>query len=269
MDLHLAGRTVLITGAASGIGRATAQAMADEGARLVLIDVDEPALAETARLVAPDAEGSAPITVTGELSTAAGADQAMTDALAATNGAVDVLVSNAGRCQFRALDDLTDEDWLNTMAVNLLATVRAVRLVVPAMRARGDGAIVITTSDLARQPERSPADYAASKAALTAYAKTLALDGAPHIRVNAVAPGPIWTGLWSRPGGLADNLAKLHDMPPREAVDHEMRLRRLPLARIGEPEEVAAVICFLASDRASYVTAATWDVGGGSVRGLF
>jgi NAD(P)-dependent dehydrogenase (short-subunit alcohol dehydrogenase family) len=269
MDLDLAGRTVLITGAASGIGRATALAMAAEGARLILADIDAGALDETAGLAPPGPDGLAPVTIAADLSTAAGTGKAMTAALSAADGHVDVCVSNAGRCQFRALDALTDEDWAATLELNLMATVRAARFLIPAMRASGGGAIVITTSDLARQPEPSPADYAASKAALTAYAKALALEVAPGIRVNAVAPGPVWTGLWSQPGGLADDLARLHALPPREAVGHEMRLRRLPLARLGEPEEVAAVITFLASGRASYVTGATWDVGGGSVRGLF
>lgn len=265
MDLRLAGRTALVTGAAGGIGRAAALALAAEGTRVILADVDKAALDETAGLL-PDGPGGH-VTVTADLSTADGVSQAAAQALAA--GPVDILVSNAGQCRFRSLDELTDDDWAQTMAVNLLATVRAARHLLPSMRGRDGAAVVITTSDLARQPERSPADYAASKAALTAYAKALALEAAPGVRVNAVAPGPVWTGLWSRPGGLADDLSRLHGLPPREAVEHEMRTRRLPLGRIGEPGEVADVICFLASPRASYVTGATWDVGGGSVRSLF
>jgi NAD(P)-dependent dehydrogenase (short-subunit alcohol dehydrogenase family) len=266
MDLRLAGRTALVTGAAGGIGRAAARALAAEGARVILADIDKDALDEAAALL-PHGPGGGHVTVTADLSTADGVSAAVGEALAA--GPVDILVSNAGQCRFRSLDELTDDDWAETMAVNLLATVRAARHLLPAMRGRDGAAIVITTSDLARQPERSPADYAASKAALTAYAKALSLEAAPRVRVNAVAPGPVWTGLWSRPGGLADDLARLHRLPPREAVDHEMTTRRLPLGRIGEPEEVADVICFLASPRASYVTGATWDVGGGSVRSLF
>lgn len=263
MDLRLDGQAVFVTGAGSGIGRATALAMADEGARLVLADVDKAALEETAALL-PRAPAAA---IPADLSTADGVKAAVAAALAAA-GAVDVFVSNAGQCRWRRTRDLTDDDWHATLQVNLMGTVRAARLLLPAMRDRG-GAIVVTTSDLARQPEAAPADYIASKAALAAYAKALALEAAPLVRVNAVAPGPVWTGLWSRPGGLADDLSRMHGLPPREAVDHEMSLRHLPLRRIGEPEEVASVICFLASPRASYVTGATVDAGGGSVRSLF
>jgi NAD(P)-dependent dehydrogenase (short-subunit alcohol dehydrogenase family) len=88
------------------------------------------------------------------------------------------------------------------------------------------------------------------------------------VRVNAVAPGPVWTPLWSRPGGIADNLARMHQRPPEEAVSYELSLRHLPLGRIGQPYEVANVIAFLASDAASFVTSSVYGVDGGSVRGL-
>jgi 3-oxoacyl-[acyl-carrier protein] reductase len=106
------------------------------------------------------------------------------------------------------------------------------------------------------------------KAAMLSVTKSLARAEAPRIRVNAVAPGPIWSTFWSRPGGFADGLAAIHNLPPRQAVDHEMKLRHLPLERMGEPEEVANVVVFLASDLASYITSSVWGVDGGSIRSL-
>ena len=113
-----------------------------------------------------------------------------------------------------------------------------------------------------------PIDYSASKAAILALTKGLARAEGPKIRVNAVAPGPIWTPFWTKPGGFAETMGKFHKMEPQAAVEHEMKLRQLPMARLGHPEEVANVIVFLASDLASFVTSAVWGVDGGSIRGL-
>ena len=268
MDLNLTGRTALITGAASGIGRAAAAVMAAEGARIVAVDRDKDGLNEAAGGLPPAPGGAPHVTVAADLSHAEGVETAMLEALAATGQAIDIFVSNAGQCEWRSLDELTDEDWQATLDLNLMATVRAVRFLLPGMLARGWGSIVITASDLARQPERSPADYQVSKAGLVVLTKVLAMEGSPWVRVNAVAPGPIWTPLWSRPGGIADNLARVHQRPPEEAVGYELSQRHLPLGRIGQPHEVANVIAFLASDAASFVTSSVYGVDGGSVRGL-
>ena len=268
MDLNLTGRTALITGAASGIGRAAAAVMAAEGARIVAVDRDKDGLNEAAGGLPPAPGGAPHVTVVADLSHAEGVEAAMLEALAATGQAIDIFVSNAGQCEWRSLDELTDEDWHATLDLNLMATVRAVRFLLPGMLARGWGSIVITASDLARQPERSPADYQVSKAGLVVLTKVLAMEGSPCVRVNAVAPGPIWTPLWSRPGGIADNLARVHQRPPEEAVGYELSQRHLPLGRIGQPHEVANVIAFLASDAASFVTSSVYGVDGGSVRGL-
>jgi len=154
------------------------------------------------------------------------------------------------------------------MQLNFYSYVRAIRCVLPIMRAQGHGCIVSNASDLARQPETNWCDYAASKAVILSLTKGLARAEVPHIRVNAVAPGPIWTPLWTKPGGLAATMAEAHNRPPKEAVDYEMSRRELPLQRTGTPAEVANVIVFLASDLASFVTSSVYGVDGGSIRDL-
>lgn len=266
MDTNLKGKTVLITGAAKGIGRATALAFAKEGARLALVDIDR---AETASLVAEikklGGEATAGI---GDLSTSAGVNAAIGEALTGYGSALDVLVNNVGAGAVRSFDQLTDEDWDRTFQLNFMSYVRASKAVLPVMRQRGSGVIINNASDLARQPEPVPVDYSASKAAVLALTKGLARSEAPKIRVNAVAPGPIWTPFWTMPGGFAETMGQYHKMPPKEAVEHELSLRQLPLNRLGTPEEVANVIVFLASDLASFVTSAVWGVDGGSIRSL-
>ncbi|MFE3381966.1 SDR family NAD(P)-dependent oxidoreductase [Streptomyces anulatus] len=265
MKLGLEGRTAVITGAAGGIGAETARVFAAEGARLALVDRDHEQLEVLAKELS---ESTAVTAVTGDLSSAAGVTEALSAALDALGGGADVLVNNVGQCRARGFDELTDQDWLETFEINFLSAVRAARLVLPAMRARGRGAIVTNASDLARQPEAGPADYQVSKVALLSLTKSLALSEGPAVRVNAVAPGPVWTPLWTRPGGFADTLGDVHGRSAKEAVEYELSKRQLPLGRMGAPDEIARVIAFLASDAASFVTGSTWGVDGGSIRGL-
>jgi NAD(P)-dependent dehydrogenase (short-subunit alcohol dehydrogenase family) len=264
MDTGLEGKSVFITGAASGIGRATAEAFVREGARVGLIDLDRDGLED----LKASLNGADSAIVEADLSTRDGVENSIARAANALGGAPDVLVNNAGAGSVRTFDDLADEDWQRTLDLNFYGYVRAIRAVLPAMRTRGTGVIINNASDLARQPEPNPLDYAVSKAAILSLTKGLARSEGPAIRINAVAPGPIWTPFWTKPGGFAETLGQVHGMPPQAAVEHEMRLRQLPLERLGRPEEVADVIVFLASDRASFVTSSVYGVDGGSVRGL-
>jgi NAD(P)-dependent dehydrogenase (short-subunit alcohol dehydrogenase family) len=263
--MGLAGKTALVTGAANGIGRATAEVLAEEGAQVIGVDLDADGLKHVTAL-APAGGGAGHIGIVADLSTSQGVQTAMRQALDQA-GQVDVLVSNAGICNFRSLHELTEDDWRRTMAVNFDACRRIVPWLLPGMRERGEGSIVVVSSDLARQPEVMSPDYAVSKIALLVYMKALVMAEGPHgIRINAVAPGPIKTGMWDRPGGLSDNLAELHGLPSDEAIRHELSLRRLPLGRMGTPREVADMIAVLASARASFVTGAVLGVDGGSIR---
>jgi NAD(P)-dependent dehydrogenase (short-subunit alcohol dehydrogenase family) len=266
METGLDGKIVLVTGAAKGIGRSTAVAFAKEGARLCLVDIDGGALEEVQAELR--AMGSNVSIAQADLSKANGVQDGIDAALRPYSGQVDVLVNNVGAGKVRTFEELSDEDWDFTLNLNFLSYVRACRHLLPALRAREKAVIINNASDLARQPEPVPIDYSASKAAVLALTKGLARAEAPRIRVNAVAPGPVWTPFWTKEGGFADTMGKFHGMEPREAVEHELSLRQLPLNRLGTPEEVANVIVFLASDLASFVTSAVWGVDGGSIRSL-
>jgi NAD(P)-dependent dehydrogenase (short-subunit alcohol dehydrogenase family) len=266
MDTGLADKIVLITGAAKGIGRATALAFAREGARLALLDIDAGEL----DAVKAEAEAlGAKVTVAhADLMTDTGIVSGVDAVLAATNGQLDILVNNVGSGAIRRFDEISDADWDATMQLNFMSYVRTCRKLLPALRQRPGAVIINNASDLGRQPEPVPIDYSASKAAVLALTKGLARAEGPHIRVNAVAPGPIWTPFWTKPGGFAETMSTFHKMPPQQAVEHELSLRQLPLGRLGTPEEVANVIVFLASDLAAFVTSSVWGVDGGSVRSI-
>ena len=265
MESNLSGKVVLVTGAANGIGRATALAFAREGANLALLDIDKTGL-ESLRDEATKI-GVKVSVVVADLSSGEGVAKGVASGLKAFGSSVDVLVNNVGTGSVRTFDQLTDADWNSTLNLNFMSYVRTCRAVLPLMRKNG-GSIVNNASDLARQPEPVPVDYSASKAAVLALTKGLARSEAPKIRVNAVAPGPVWTPFWTKPGGFAETMGQFHKMPPQQAVEHEMSLRQLPLARLGKPEEVANVIVFLASDLASFVTSSVWGVDGGSIRSI-
>ena len=267
MQTNLKNKTVLITGAAKGIGRETAIAFGREGSRVAMLDIDTGGLNETAAAV--KSAGGEATTFKADLSSAKDITDKVGLAVSHFGAKVDVLVNNVGAGAVRTFDQLSDEDWEKTFALNFMSYVRVTRLILPLMRKEGGGAIVNNSSDLARQPEGVPIDYSASKAAVLALTKGLArTEGAKNIRVNAVAPGPVWTPFWTQPGGFAETLGKFHKMGPQEAVEHELSLRQLPLNRLGRPEEVANVIVFLASDLASFVTSSVWGVDGGSIRAI-
>lgn len=265
MDMELKDKVVLITGAATGIGRATAVAFAREGAVLALTDIDEVELERTAEKVR---ERSSAHTAVADLSTGRGMDGAFDVLLAATDGRLDVLFNNVGKGAVRSFDDLSDADWEDTLQVNFMSQVRATRRALAVMRAQGHGVITNNASDLARQPEGVPIDYSVSKAAVLSLTKALARAEGPKVRINAVAPGPVWTEFWTKPGGFAETMGAFYTMPPKEAVEHEMRKRELPAGRLGTPEEVADVVVFLSSARASFVTGSVWGIDGGSVRSI-
>ncbi len=257
MDLGLENRVCVVTGSTGGIGLETARALAAEGAQVVVCGRDS-GRAEAAR-----ADAGAALAVTCDLAEP-GAPEELIRRTAADLGGVDVLVNNVGVAYQTAFDDLTDADWDALWQLNVMSYVRAVRAVVPLMKERGGGAIVNVSSTSGKRPSTSMPNYSVTKAAVLSLSRLVAdLYAGDGIRCNAVTPGPVATDAWLGDGGLADQQAA-RSGSTREKVLAAVAAGR-PLGRLGEPEEIAAVIAFLCSNRAGYVTGAAWSVDGGTV----
>ena len=255
IDLH--GTRALVTGGTRGIGQAIAARLAQAGATVLT----------TARTAPDQASGPGPAIsfVAADVSTPEGAE---TIARAAQDrlGPVDVLVHNAGASFSRpggALA-LTDEDWLLTLNTNLMSAVRLDRLLLPSMVARSSGVILHTSSVQWRRPTAASPAYAAAKAALTNYSKGLATEFGPHgIRVNTIVPGYIETsGAQARIESIARDRGLDPDTARQALIDD---LGGIPLGRPGRPEEVANLVCFLASPLASYLTGVQVYADGGNL----
>jgi 3-oxoacyl-[acyl-carrier protein] reductase len=179
-------------------------------------------------------------------------------------GRVDCLVNNVGAAYQRRFDELTDEDWEGLWQLNVMSYVRAIQAVLPGMRERGFGRIVNVSSSAGKRPSSTMPDYSVTKAAVLSLSRLVAdLYTKDGILCNAVTPGPSSSPAWLEPGGLADQQAELLGKSREEVLQAVGKGR--PLGRFAEPEEIAAVIVFLCSDRASYVTGSAWSADGGTV----
>jgi 3-oxoacyl-[acyl-carrier protein] reductase len=250
------GKVVFLTGAgsASGIGRATALAFAREGAHIAANDITTDDLAETVDLVrAAGAEGEA---FQADVSKAAEVHQAVA---AATErfGQIDILISNAGIAKKNAFVALSDEEWRRTIDVNLGGAMHCARAVAPPMIARGSGRIISLSSLMGGWWGWSEhVHYNAAKAGIEGLTRGLAMELGPHgITVNAVAPGFVWT---------AQSMSVEHSLGPEGLA---LMAPFVPLRRIGDPEDIAGVVLFLASDAARYMTGQTLLVDGGVTLG--
>ncbi|MFH8442188.1 SDR family NAD(P)-dependent oxidoreductase [Streptomyces sp. NPDC018026] len=240
--VRFTGRTAVVTGAASGIGAATASRLAEEGAAVVLADVAEERGRKTAEQITQN--GGRARFVAADV--AAEADWDRIAAAARTFGPVDVLVSNAHTVDVTPAHEMTLPSWQRQLNVNLTGSFLGLRAVLPDLRARG-GAVVLTSSVHAHRGIPGHPAYAATKGALLSLCGQLAVEYGPQVRVNAVVPGPILTAAWDR-------------VPEQE---RERSVAETAARRFGTPEEVAAAITFLAADEASYITGTSLVVDGG------
>jgi 3-oxoacyl-[acyl-carrier protein] reductase len=257
LELGLTNRVCVVTGSTGGIGLATARMLAGEGANVVVTGRD-PARVEQAR-----AESGAALGVVADLGQAGGPEQLMQETADAL-GPVDCLVNNVGLAYQADFLELTDGQWEEIWQLNVMSYVRAVRAVLPSMRERGRGAIVNLSSSSGKRPSTGMPNYSVTKAAVLSLSRLVAdLYARDGIRCNAVTPGPTATAAWLADGGLADQQAA-RTGSTREEVLEAVGAGR-PLGRLAEPDEIAAVIVFLCSDRASYVTGSAWSADGGTV----
>jgi 3-oxoacyl-[acyl-carrier protein] reductase len=252
VELGLKDRVCVVTGSTEGIGRETAALLADEGARVVTSGRREsaPGVGEALHVPGDLAHPEAPAELIGE------AERQI--------GPVEILVNNVGFAEIRSFDELTDENWEQLWQLNVMSYVRSIQAVLPGMRERGFGRIVNVSSTAGKRPSTGMPDYSVTKAAVLSLSRLVAdLYAKEGILCNAVAPGPTASPAWVAEGGLADQTAK-RSGKSREDVLSDVGGSR-PLGRLAEPEEIAAVIVFLCSDRASFVTGAAWSVDGGTV----
>jgi NAD(P)-dependent dehydrogenase (short-subunit alcohol dehydrogenase family) len=247
LDLGLTGRACLVTGSTGGIGRATAALLAAEGARVITCGRGAaPAVGEAEHVAADLSQPGEPERVVAEA------------------GELDVLVNNVGYAEQRDFLAVTDAQWDEIWQLNVMSYIRSIRAAVPGMRERGGGVILNVSSTAGKRPSTGMPDYSVTKAAVLSLSRLVAdLYAGDGIRCNAIAPGPTATEAWLGDGGLADQQAKRSGKSREEVLEAVGKGR--PLGRLAEPEEIAAVIAFLSSDRASYVTGAAWSADGGTV----
>ena len=258
MDLGIEGRVALLTGASRGIGRACAKALAEEGVRVAICARGREAVEAAARDIAAETGGEA-VPFVADVSRADDIDRLLSG-VAETLGPVDILLANNGGPPRGGFDALDDAEWQAGFDVAMMSTVRLIRGVLPGMRDRRWGRVLTVVSSSVRQPVDQLELSNALRPGIVGLFKSLAVTmGRDNVLFNCVAPGRIMTERFlagSKNAGVTEE---------QYAEKHRLTV---PLGRIGRPEEIADVVAFLASERASYITGATVIVDGGMIRSL-
>jgi 3-oxoacyl-[acyl-carrier protein] reductase len=262
MNLGLAGKACVVNGASRGIGLEVARMLCAEDAAVLLVARGEDALREAADQCAT-AGGRVEWLALDATSEDAG--ERIADECEARFGSFDVLVNNSGTSSVTPLEELTDEDWDEQWRLSVLGPMRLMRAAAPRMAERGFGRIVNVASSAGKRPSATNMAYAVGKAAQLSLSRAFAdLYAGKGVLVNAITPGPVTTGLWMDPGGMLDQLAKMRGTSREEAL--EKQGGSLPIGRYANADEIASVVVFLCSERASYVAGAAWSTDGGAVQ---
>ncbi len=261
MDLHLKGKSAIVTGASRGIGLAIARALAGEGVSVVAgalrgsEELDELTKTDDVRAVTVD------------LTTPEGPGD-LVAAAASELGGIDILVNNVGavRPRLAGFVAVSDDDWEWALTINFLAAVRTMRAAIPHLAARPGASIVTISSVNAFLPDPGVIDYSAAKGALTNLCKSLSKEIGPQIRVNTISPGPVRTDLWLGSNGVAATVGSATDSDPGDVVRRQEA--EAPTGRFTHPSEIADLALFLASDRSGNTTGSDFVIDGGLITTL-